>query len=668
MRTNQTLVGRTDRPGRFVAIVVSLGITVLATGFFVEAFTSGSTQIAARGAGSDGPRSDGSIYFRYEDNQGQSRIGVVEPDGSGQRDAFPGSPAAQHEQISFSPDGTQMTYVDGREGSRGIYVANADGSNAVRLTDGVNDSWPNWSPDGTKIAFVGTRFDPSIDFCHPGLHADCLTDIYVMNADGSDVVHVTNDPGYEFDPAWSPDGTRIAYASDSDGAGPTAITVMNAGGTGRMKVSSSNGGSDFHPSWSPDGTQIVFGGIHYENWGLFEVRADGTDERTLLFGVGTYAVAPAWSPDGSLIAFGGNVGNYGEPEAVYVMQPDGSGITKLANLPDGWVVREIAWRSMAEAQATTARVTGTFDVGLRGQASGLTYGFGSIWVDGFESPTGLGQVIGMDPETGARQADISLGSVAPGWVVGGGGLAVGDGSLWVVGTGPSGASPGALGGVDTVLVRIDPSTDRVVDRIVLGGKVAADVTIDANGVWVLFGGDDDKMQVARVDPATDQVVATIPLAQAYGHFIFSFGSSIVAMTNETTATAIGNGVINVIDPSTNAITASVQLDAYVWPAAGDGSLWVTTGTILERIDPQSGEVLDAVRLESTGDSLAFGAGGVWSVGANGRTSISRWDPSLGTVDLTVDLPRGADANVIAASTDAVWVLGFDGSVTRVAIA
>jgi len=644
---------------------VSLGIAVVTTIFAIDAFRAAPIAKPTGAETLDGMLGNGSVYLRYEDNQGLSRLGVVELDGSGLRDAFQGGPAVQYEQISFSPDGMRLAYINTWEADQGIYVANADGSQAMKITDHVNDSWPNWSPDGTKIAFVGTRFDASLGFCHPGVYADCLTDIYAMNADGSEITDVTGDPGWEFDPVWSPDGTRIAFASTPDVAGLTAITVMNADGSDRMTLSSSNGGSDFDPDWSPDGTQIIFGGIHYENWGLFEVRPDGTDERTLLFDVGTYAVEPVWSPDGSLIAFGGNVDNYGEPEAVYTMKPDGSGITKLADLPDRWSIREIAW-GPTPTLVSTASVTETFDVGLQGQASGLTYGFGSIWVDGFEDPTGLGQVIRLDPETGDEQADISIGSVAPGWEVGGGGIAVGEGSVWVVGTEQvPGASPGVFDGLDTVLVRIDPSTNHVVDRVVLGGKVAADIAIDVNGVWVLFGGDDDEMLVARIDPATDQVVATIPLDYAFGHYVFAIDGSILAFTNETTD-VIGNSVLNFIDPITNTITRSIPQDEYVWPAVGDGSVWISSGPSIMRLDPSSGEVVETWQVRSTGDALAVGAGGVWFLGADGRT-ISRWNPTVHAVDVSVDPPSATTPNVLLASADSVWVLNFEGSVTLVRV-
>jgi Tol biopolymer transport system component len=653
---------------RIVVIVVSLGLAAPTTVFAIDAFRGAHPSKRSNALTLNSSLGNGSIYFRYEDSQGESRLSIVEPDGSGQRDAFPDSAAAEHEQISFSPDGMRMAYVDAREGKRGIYVANADGSDAVRLTDQVNDSWPNWSPVGDKIAFVGTRFDPSLGFCHPGVYADCFTDIYTMDADGSNIMDVTGDSGWEFDPVWSPDGTRIAFASTPHVADPAAITVMNADGSDRRTVSASNGGSDFDPRWSPDGTQIVFGGIHYEDLGLFVVGADGTDERTLLFGIGTYAVAPVWSPDGTLIAFGGNVDDYGSSEGVFAMGPDGSGITKLADVPKGWAIREIAWQPPSGALVPTAFVTGVFDVGIRGTVSGLTYGFGSLWVDGYEDPTGPGHVMRLDAETGEHLADISIGSVAPGWEVGGGGIAVGDGSVWVVGTEqvPRG-SLGEFDGVDTVLVRIDPSTNDVIDRIVLGGKLAADIGIDANAVWVLFGGDDDKMEIARVDTATDEVVATIPLPEAYGHYLFSIDGAILAFTNETTET-IGNSVIEIIDPSTNTLAGSMPLGAYVWPGAGDGSVWASTGRILQQIVPGSGAIMGTWPLESTGDALHAGAGGIWSIGPRGRDSISRWNPTLHSVDLSVELPAGTTPNVMTSSSDAVWILSFEATVTRIQVA
>ena len=86
-----------------------------------------------------------------------------------------------------------------------IFVMNADGSNLTILTCNVvtGDSDPSWSPDGSKIAFTSFR--------------DGNAEIHVMNADGSDPINLTNNPAWDYAPAWSPDGTRIAFASFRDG-------------------------------------------------------------------------------------------------------------------------------------------------------------------------------------------------------------------------------------------------------------------------------------------------------------------------------------------------------------------------------------------------------------------------------------------------------------------
>ena len=97
---------------------------------------------------------------------------------------------------------------------------------------------PAWSPDGKKIAFVSWRES----------NHDMNDDIYVMNADGTNAVNLTNHEAQDFDPAWSPDGTKIAFVSDR--GGNYDIYVMNADGTGEVKITD-NPGRDSDPTWSP---------------------------------------------------------------------------------------------------------------------------------------------------------------------------------------------------------------------------------------------------------------------------------------------------------------------------------------------------------------------------------------------------------------------------------
>jgi TolB protein len=119
----------------------------------------------------------------------------------------------------------------------------ADGSDVRRLTeDEGDDTAPTWSPDGSRIAFASTRGGDS--------------DIYVMAADGSGVTRLTSSPANDGEPAWSPEGNRILFTSSRDE--DEEIYVMNADGSGITRLTY-HPGVDAGPNWSPDGTRIVFG-------------------------------------------------------------------------------------------------------------------------------------------------------------------------------------------------------------------------------------------------------------------------------------------------------------------------------------------------------------------------------------------------------------------------
>jgi Tol biopolymer transport system component len=222
---------------------------------------------------------------------------------------------------------TQLAFV--RDGQ--IYLVTSTGTGLVRLSDGPNDGDPAWSPDGQRIAFTRTHGDTS--------------DIYVMDADGSNVVWRMSAREAEA-PSWSPDGLRIAFAalggSDSllRGWGSSNVYVMSADddGTGVTAVVDLPG-YDTHPAWSPD-DKIAF----VSDWraydflyDLYVVNADGSGMRALVegpfFGPTTYYFQPAWSPDGSRIAI--VVCPYASQNCfptstVAIVNADGSGLTPLA--------------------------------------------------------------------------------------------------------------------------------------------------------------------------------------------------------------------------------------------------------------------------------------------------------------------------------------------------
>lgn len=127
---------------------------------------------------------------------------------------------------------------------------NADGSNQKRLTNYSGfDFDPAWSPDGTKIAFTSDR-----DL--PGINGNSGFEIYVMNADGSDAVRLTNNSSQDVGPSWAPDGTRIAFTSLRDGL--PVVYVMNSDGSNQINLTQSTFLDSSDAEWSPDGTTIAF--------------------------------------------------------------------------------------------------------------------------------------------------------------------------------------------------------------------------------------------------------------------------------------------------------------------------------------------------------------------------------------------------------------------------
>ncbi len=204
-----------------------------------------------------------------------------------------------------------IAFHSNRDGDFDIYVMNADGSNVTQVTQNdINEFDPIWSPDGKQIAF-----GRCLDVC----------DVVVINADGSGERVIFHDG---FPGAWSPDGTRIAFASNRNGG--DEVFVMNADGSGITQLTHNDFVRDFPTAWSPNGKQILFQSDRDGNTELYVMNVDGTHVTRLTNNdasdEGDHA---GWSPDGRRILFSST--RDGGDLDIFVMNADGTGVNQLTH-------------------------------------------------------------------------------------------------------------------------------------------------------------------------------------------------------------------------------------------------------------------------------------------------------------------------------------------------
>ena len=226
----------------------------------------------------------------------------------------------------------RIVFTSLRDGNAEIYVMDADGGNQENLTNHpAYDGHPDWSPDGTKIALASNRDGgPS--------------QIHVMDADGKYVSRLTDGPGEKVHPDWSPDGKKIAFSVED---WVNHIDLMDADGRNREKLED----QALYPSWSPDGKQIAFVSSRDGLGEIYTIGVGGQGRKRVTQDL-VSKWNPSFSPGGRRIAYEASHEDFVH---IFVVGADGRNRVRLTQndenhwapawSPDGQVIAYYVWNA-----------------------------------------------------------------------------------------------------------------------------------------------------------------------------------------------------------------------------------------------------------------------------------------------------------------------------------
>lgn len=346
------------------------------------------------------PGANGKIAFTASFGGGTTEIHVVNADGSGEEPLI-----ADAQKPAWSPDGRSLAFirVESADGSRDVWVADADGGNQRQITTTGDARTPTWSPDGTQIAFTRDG------------------GIAIADVESGAVSQLTTQDGSpDQAPEWSPDGTRIAFSGGRGSPpGEPILRVWLVTLDGAL-TQLTDGPFDIGATWSPDGNEVAFIREQSAPKGIAAVNVNDGSVRSIVSSGGSVgANLLSWSPEGDQIA----LARHADPLQIFTADTDGSGGVQQLTTGPAMVKVDPDWQPLPRVIAGVEFTQGIQELQtISGLQSSL--GSGSAQLSAFPGENGKiafwsGQdgdpAIGTINPDGSEETELIPGARDPAW-------------------------------------------------------------------------------------------------------------------------------------------------------------------------------------------------------------------------------------------------------------